>query len=117
MNAPRHAPPDYLTPVIYHTLLALVAEPRHGYGISEEVSAMTQGALTMGPGTLYGTLNRLADKGWVAPTEVDDVEAPHADRRRYYRLTDAGRAVLEHEARRLARAVHLATDHSVLDVS
>ncbi len=106
--------PDYLTPVVYHTLLALSQEPKHGYGISQEVSEVTEGRVTMGPGTLYGTLQRLNEKGWVRRTEQVDSAAPHAERRRYYELTRTGRAVLRDEARRLARAAELARERAVL---
>jgi DNA-binding PadR family transcriptional regulator len=106
--------PDYLTPVIYHTLLALARGPKHGYAISQEVADLTGGRISMGPGTLYGTLQRLTDNGWLRRTETVDAEAPHAERRRYYELTPSGRAVLRVEARRLARAVELARERAVL---
>lgn len=106
--------PDHLTPVIYHTLLALSAGPKHGYAISREVADLTGGRISMGPGTLYGTLQRLSDHGWIARTDDVDPDGPHADRRRYYELTNQGRSVLMGEARRLARAVELAREHAVL---
>lgn len=113
----RSDAPDHLTPVIYHTLLALHAGPRHGYAISQEVAERTDGRVTMGPGTLYGTLQRLADRGWVERTDDVDAEGAHADRRRYHRLTDAGAVVLRAEARRLERAARLARDLAVLEGS
>lgn len=106
--------PDYLTPVIYHTLLALSSEPKHGYAISQEVSEVTSGRVRMGPGTLYGTLKRLSENGWVRPSETPEAEGPHADRRRYYELTPAGRTVLRSEAIRLEHAARLARERSVL---
>jgi DNA-binding PadR family transcriptional regulator len=71
----------------------------------------------MGPGTLYGTLQRLHDAGWVERTDAVEATGSHAERRRYYQLTAAGRTVLSTEARRLAHAVDLARDHAVLDGS
>jgi DNA-binding PadR family transcriptional regulator len=106
--------PEYLTPVIYHTLLVLSAGPRHGYAISQEVEALTDGRVSMGPGTLYGTLQRLSEYGWLERTEAVEAEGPHAGRRRYYALTPTGRDVLRTEAERLASAVHLAEEHAVL---
>ena len=106
--------PDYLTPVIYHTLLALAERPRHGYAISQEVAEVTGGRVSMGPGTLYGTLQRLSDNGWVRRTEVPEDDAPHAERRRYYELTGPGRRVLRAEAERLQRGVELARRLAVL---
>ena len=111
---PENDGPDYLTPVIYHTLLALAGGPRYGYAISQEVAEVTEGRVTMGPGTLYGTLQRLSDSGWIRRTDVTDREAPHAGRRRYYELTPAGRRVLRAEAERLRRAAELAWRHAVL---
>lgn len=106
--------PDYLTPVIYHTLMALSAQPKHGYAISQEVAELTGGRVSMGPGTLYGTLQRLRESGWIRRTDDVDAEGPHADRRRYYELTSSGRAVLRNEARRLDRAAELARERAVL---
>jgi DNA-binding PadR family transcriptional regulator len=109
--------PGYLTPVIYHTLLALSNAPMHGYAISQEVARLTEGRLQMGPGTLYGTLQRLHDAGWVERTEAVEATGSHAERRRYYQLSAAGMSVLRTEARRLARAVDLARDHALLESS
>ena len=69
----------------------------------------------MGPGTLYGTLKRLQETGWLEPTEDVEAQGSHAARRRYYQLTQEGRSALEHEARRLARAVDLAESYTVLE--
>lgn len=113
---PEHGGPDYLTPVIYHTLLALAAGPKHGYAISQEVAEVTDGRVTMGPGTLYGTLQRLSDHGWLRRTEVTDADAPHADRRRYYELTPEGRRILQAEAERFVRGAELARQRAVLDL-
>lgn len=108
--------PDFLTPVMYHTLLALFTGPKHGYAISQEVAGVTEGRVTMGPGTLYGTLQRLADRGWAEPAEAPDdggADGPHAERRRYHGITAEGRAVLRAETHRLAVAVRLARSRAV----
>ena len=106
--APR--PPDELlplTPATFHILLALADAERHGYGIMQEVAERTGGAIRLGPGTLYGSLKRLAADGLVE--EADERAGPGDDeRRRYYRLSAFGRAVARAEARRLAAAVRLA---------
>ena len=106
--------PEYLTPVIYHTLLVLSGGPMHGYAISRDVADLTGGRISMGPGTLYGTLQRLSDSNWIRKTEAVNAKGPHAERRRYYELTASGRSVLRAEARRLAQAAELARERAIL---
>jgi DNA-binding PadR family transcriptional regulator len=97
-----------LTPAVFHILLALSDGERHGYAIMQEVAVLTEGALRLGPGTLYGTLKRLLAAGMVE--EVADRRTPEAEdeRRRYYRLTEAGRRIAQSEARRLEGLVNAA---------
>ena len=57
-----------LTPVVIHVLLSLAGGERHGYGILKDVLQQTQ-TIRLGPGTLYGTLQRLMETGWVEETE------------------------------------------------
>lgn len=91
-------PHQPLTPAVFHVLLALQEEPRHGYAIMQEVEATA--GLVMGPGTIYGTLSRLEEAGLVAEAEAP---ADGADgRRRYWRLTPEGDAELRAEAVRIA---------------
>ena len=72
-------------------LLALSDRPRHGLAIVEHVEESTKGRVKMGPGTLYGTLHRLMEGGWVE--EVDRPSRSVDERRRYYRLTRGGRGL------------------------
>ncbi|MGW0433864.1 PadR family transcriptional regulator [Micromonospora sp. NPDC003197] len=88
-------------------LTALAGEPMHGYGIIGEVTALSDGRLTLRPGTLYGALDRLTDEGLV---EADREEVVDGRLRRYYRLTDAGGGVLAAETERLRRNVAAATE-------
>jgi DNA-binding PadR family transcriptional regulator len=83
---------------LFHILLTLVDEPRHGYGIIREVERRTGGAVVLGSSTLYSAIKRVRLRGW-----IDEVPAPHeADpRRRYYALTESGRSVVRAEAARL----------------
>ena len=81
-------------------LTALVDGPRHGYGIIQEVTVLAEGRVTLLPGTLYAALDRLTAAGHV---ELDREEAVAGRLRRYYRLTPAGRQVLEAETARLRR--------------
>ena len=97
-----------LTPAVFHILLALSDAERHGYAIMDHVAQSTDGQVKMGPGTLYGTIKRLLGGGLIE--ESADRPDPEMDdeRRRYYRLTDFGRRVMEAEARRYAHLVKLA---------
>lgn len=94
-----------LTPVVFHILLALSEGPRHGYGILKDVLDQTGGQLRLGPGTVYGSLQRLMEQGWVeetaAPADADE-------RRRYYKLHRTGRAALVSEVDRMASLVRVA---------
>lgn len=94
-----------LTPPVFHILLALARDERHGYGIMLDVAEQTDGALELGPGTLYGCLKRMLAAGLVE--ECDERRDPALDdsRRRYYRMTHLGERVVRAEARRLAHAV------------
>jgi len=99
---PRELTP--LTPAVFHILLALSGGRKHGYAIMQEVAADGGGFLRMGPGTLYGSLQRMGAAGLVEETE--DADQPDKDeRRRYYKLTDAGRRALGGELARLRQAL------------
>jgi DNA-binding PadR family transcriptional regulator len=91
-----------LTPAIAHILLAVADEDRHGYAIMQEVERMTAGGMRMGPGTLYGTIKRMIASGLLEETDQRPDPALDDERRRYYRATPLGTAVLEAEAARLA---------------
>jgi DNA-binding PadR family transcriptional regulator len=97
-----------LTPAVFHILLALAGGEKHGYGIMQEVAALTDDKMRIGPGTLYGSIKRLLAGGLIE--ETDERPAPEMDdeRRRYYRLTDFGRLVVTAEAERLFHLVRQA---------
>jgi DNA-binding PadR family transcriptional regulator len=96
-----------MKPRWFHILLSLSAGPRHGLGVARDVQQSSQGALRLWPATLYGSLEELADLGWIQ--EIDDAERrPDAsERKRYYGLTRPGRTALEAETRRMADLVRL----------
>jgi len=81
----------------FNILLALADDDRHGYGIILEIADRSRGAVRLGTGTLYTALAGLADSGLVVETNQSHDDA----RRRYYRLTPLGRAVLQLEVERL----------------
>jgi DNA-binding PadR family transcriptional regulator len=103
-----------LTPAVFHILLALADEEKHGYAIMQEVEAMTEGKVQMGPGTLYGSIKRMLAASLIE--ESDDRPDPTIDdeRRRYYRQTGLGRKVLRAETHRMAVLMTLARRKNVL---
>ena len=88
-----------LSPHQFHILLALTDGERHGYALIQDIDRRTGGGLRLGTGTLYTAIARLVELGLIADTGRND------DRRRYYRLTSLGRAVLKAETARLEALV------------
>lgn len=86
-------------------LTALVDQPRHGYGIIQEVAALSADRVVLLPGTLYTALDRLAAQGLV---QRDREEVTDGRLRRYYRLTSEGLAVLDAETARLRQLATVA---------
>jgi DNA-binding PadR family transcriptional regulator len=98
-----HSP---LTPAVLHVLLALAEGPLHGYAIMQKVEE--DSGVQMGPGTVYGSIQRLEQQGLVREREDGEVA-----RRRPYELTAAGREALAAETIRLTRLARLARDRQV----
>ena len=103
---PEHFLP--LTPAIAHILLAVADRDRHGYAIMQEIERITDGAVLMGPGTRYGTIKRRMASGLLEETDDRPDPALDDERRRYYRATELGRAVLEAETARMSALVSAA---------
>jgi len=100
--------------VEFHILLALAAEEKHGYAILQEVAAVTDGEIQLEPGTLYRALHRMLNDGWVAESSRRPAADLDDERRRYYRLTAAGRRVAIAEAERLQRLLGVARAQKLL---
>jgi DNA-binding PadR family transcriptional regulator len=100
--------PSPLTPAVFHILLAIADGQRHGYGIMQEVSARTDGKVILGPGTLYGTINRMLDAGLIEESGERSDPALNDERRRYYRITRKGRRTAVTEAQRLQELLRVA---------
>jgi len=101
-----------LRPAAFNILLALAGSDLHGLGIAQEVELITHGTMQLGPGTLYRSLKEMARDGLVREIAAPD---PDADpRRKYYRVTAAGRQRLEREAVHLERLVDAARARNVL---
>lgn len=96
-----------LTPQIFYILLALATNERHGYDIMKQVENDSQGKIKLGPGTLYGAIKRMLDEKLILA-----VDSSHS-RRKYYRLTEKGRALFSNELQRYNEAVELAKDRSL----
>src|SRR5574341_929623 len=111
MTTTNSNPP--LTPAVFHILLALSTGERHGYGIMKQVEADSQGKVTMGPGTLYGSLKRMLDAGLVK--ESDKRVDPEMDdeRRIYYQMTGVGAKALAAELERYKHLVTLAQERKL----
>lgn len=106
-----------LTPAVFHILLALADGDRHGYGIMKQVEADSQGKVSMGPGTLYGSLKRMLDAGLVR--ESDKRVDPQMDdqRRIYYQITEIGAQALAAELERYQRIVLIAQQRKLSPTS
>ena len=103
--------PDALLPLAeatFHILLAVADGDRHGYGIIQDVAARTDGALKLGAGTLYRSVQRMLEQGLIVETSQRPAPEEDDERRRYYRITPFGRSVARAETARLQRLLSLA---------
>lgn len=97
-----------LTSAEFHFLLALSDGDKHAYAIMKDVARLTDGAVRLSAGTLYGLVRRFVSEGMIAEKRERPVAALDDERRRYYRLTDFGREVAVAEAERLESLLGLA---------
>jgi DNA-binding PadR family transcriptional regulator len=111
-NGPNKLLP--LTPAVFHILLALMDQERHGYGIMKEVEAQTEGEMLLRPGTLYQAVKRMLELGLIE----ESVERPDPtlddERRRYYKLSGLGRKTAAAEAERLRKLLRIASEKQKL---
>ena len=94
-----------MTEAMYYILLSLL-RPGHGYGMLQRIKELSGGRLEMGPGTLYGVLNRMSRERLIVITGEEG-------RRKNYAITPAGREALLAEYNRLKRMV---ADGGILEV-
>ncbi|HUB82470.1 MAG TPA: helix-turn-helix transcriptional regulator [Bryobacteraceae bacterium] len=97
-----------LKPADFHILLALAGGPLHGYAIMKQVERDTGGEVILEIGSLYRLLDRLVSDG-----VIDHVDSAD-ERRRYFRITAAGRKALKSEAARLANVITLVRARKLL---
>jgi DNA-binding PadR family transcriptional regulator len=95
-----------LTPAVFHILLALAGQERHGYAIMQRVNQDSQRRVIMGPGTLYGSIERMLNDGLIEESHTHIADY----RRRYYRLTSLGKEALYSELDRYAHITRIAKD-------
>jgi DNA-binding PadR family transcriptional regulator len=99
---------DPLPSAAFQILISLANEDLHGYGIMRQVAEQTGGRMRLGPGTLYSSIQSLLEEKLIAEVDVwEDVKLGQ-ERRRYYRLTSAGRKLARSEADRLAALLRAA---------
>jgi len=91
--------PRPIGPQVFQILLSLADDDRHGYAIIGDIRERTGGGMRLTASTLYAALKRLLDQGWIE--EIDAPASATDARRRYYRLTRAGRDAGRAEAARL----------------
>jgi DNA-binding PadR family transcriptional regulator len=105
---------DPLPSAAFQILLALAGEDLHGYGIMRQVAEQTGGRMRLGPGTLYSSIQTLFDGRFIEEVDLrEDAKLGH-ERRRYYRLTSAGRKLARSEAERLADLLRAARAKKIL---
>lgn len=110
-----------LNPVDLQILLVLSAEPLHGYGLMKAVEEQSAGSVRLEVGSLYRVIKRLLGSGLIeeardVPSAVEDAAgAPRGPKpRRFYQISDLGRAVAAAEAARLAQVVEMARSRALL---
>lgn len=84
-----------MTEAVYYILLSLY-QPMHGYAIMQNISHISNGRVKLGPGTLYGAINTLLEKGWIQACVHTE-----PSRKKEYKITNLGKAALSQELERL----------------
>ena len=113
MKATKNELPDEvmrlipLTPAVFFILFALADGEKHGYAIMQQTNKLSEGRFRMGPGTLYTTIQRLLEFSLIE--ELSDPDGRDS-RRRYYRLTRQGKALLDLEINRMGAVLQLASE-------
>ena len=98
----------------FQILLSLADEDLHGYGIMRQVAEQTSGRMRLGPGTLYSSIQALLEGKLIEEIGLREDAKLGNERRRYYRLTAAGRKLARAEAERLADLLRVARAKKIL---
>jgi DNA-binding PadR family transcriptional regulator len=110
-------PKNKLSPLpaaAFQILMSLADDDLHGYEIMRRVEQQTDGRTRIGPGTLYGSIQALLDAGFITEVASRGEAGSNDERRRYYRLTTAGRKAVRDEAERLADVLRVARAKKIL---
>jgi DNA-binding PadR family transcriptional regulator len=105
---------DPLPSAAFQLLLALAGEDLHGYGIMRQVAEQTESRMRLGPGTLYSSIQTLLEARLIEELDRREDAKLGQERRRYYRLTSAGRKLARSEAERLADLLRVARAKKIL---
>jgi DNA-binding PadR family transcriptional regulator len=105
---------DPLPAAAFQIMLALADGDLHGYAIMRQVEDQTGGRLRLGPGTLYGSIQTLLEAKLIEEVEQPDNREARSERRRYYRLTVAGRKMARSEAEKMADILRVARARKIL---
>ncbi len=99
-----------LTQSMFHILLSLLDGEKHGYAIKKEIEEISNHTINLGPGALYGTINKLVELKFITEVEKTDEDStePSRQTRRYYSITPFGREVLNAELERLNNTLTIA---------
>lgn len=97
-----------LSAPVFHILLSLAEGERHGYALKREIAQRTGGKLHLGPGVLYGSINKMLEQGLIEESDARPDRHLDDERRRYYRITPLGRREARAEAARMRELVELA---------
>jgi len=103
-----------LTTPIFQILLSLIDDDAHGYALIQDIRRRTDGEVSLTASTLYAAVKRLVDSGWIEEITKRTPGGSDDPRRRYYRITAAGRAAARQEAERLERSVVMARERRLL---
>jgi DNA-binding PadR family transcriptional regulator len=102
-----------LSPAMFHILMSIAEEERHGYAIIQDVAASTGGELRLSPGTLYRSIQRMLELGLIVESRRRPARELDDERRRYYRITPHGISTARAELRRMSRLVRLGRDRGI----
>jgi DNA-binding PadR family transcriptional regulator len=105
---------DPLPSAAFQILLSLADQDLHGYGIMRQVAEQTGGGMRLGPGTLYSSIQSLLEAKFIEELDQREDAELGQERRRYYRLTSAGRKLARSEADRLADLLRVARSRKIL---